>query len=56
MHGDNNKCDLNQNEPHQSFMSEHKALEDHVHRVEIEKNEKSCFESNESISLGIDEE
>ena len=49
----NNQCYLNQNEPCQSVMTEHKALEEHVHRLEIKNEEKSYIETMNQCHLAL---
>ena len=49
----NNQHDLLKNEPHQSAMSEHKALEEHVFRLDIVNDETSCFETTNQCHLAL---
>ena len=44
---------MKQNEPHQSVMSEHKALEEHVYILEIKNEEKSCVETMNQFHLAL---
>ena len=41
------------NEPHQSFMSECKALEEYAHTLDINNDENSCFETMSQCHLAL---
>ena len=47
----NMKCDLINNEPHRSAMIECKALEEHVHRLDIKNDKQSFFETMNQCHL-----